>query len=46
MFTGLNEDGNRLVESLTDEGYRQRILERERQLNHYLTMGEMLRGIV
>ena len=46
MFTGLNEDGNRLVGSVTDEGYRQRILERERQLNHYLTTGEMLRGVL
>jgi hypothetical protein len=46
MFTGLNEDGNRLVASVTDEGYRQRILERERQLNHYLTTGKMLTGIV
>ena len=46
MFTGLNEDGNRLVGSVTDEGYRQRILERERQLNHYLTTGEMLRRVL
>jgi hypothetical protein len=45
MFTGLNEDGNRLVASVTDEGYRQRILERERQLNHYLTTGKMLKGM-
>jgi hypothetical protein len=45
MFTGLNDEGNRLVESLTDEAYKQRILERERQLNHYLATGEMLRGI-
>ena len=28
LFTGLNEDGNRCVASVTDEGYRQRILER------------------
>jgi hypothetical protein len=44
VFTGLNEDGNRMVQSVTDEGYRQRILERERQLNHFLTTGTMLKA--
>jgi hypothetical protein len=44
ILTGLNEDGNRLVEGVTDEAYRQRIAGLERRLNHYLTTGEMLRG--
>jgi hypothetical protein len=39
IFSGLNEEGNRLVASVSDEAFRQRILERERQLNHFLTMG-------
>jgi len=45
-LTGLDEDGNRLVESLTDEAYRQRIAGLERRLNHYLMTGEMLTGIM
>jgi hypothetical protein len=44
VLTGLSEEGNRLVESLTDEAYRQRIQGLERRLNHYLTTGDMLRG--
>jgi hypothetical protein len=44
VLTGLDEEGNRLVESVTDEAYQQRILAFERRLNHYLTTGEMLRG--
>lgn len=43
-LTGLNEEGNRLVESLIDEAYRQKIMALERLLNHYLTTGQMLRG--
>jgi hypothetical protein len=43
-LTGLNDEGNRFVNSLTDEAYQQRIAGLERRLNHYLTTGEMLRG--
>lgn len=46
ILTGLDEDGNRLVKSLTDEAYRQRIAGLERRLNHYLLTGEMLTGIM
>jgi hypothetical protein len=45
IITGLNEEGNRLVQGLTDEAYQQRISALERRLNHYLTTGEMLKGI-
>jgi hypothetical protein len=45
IITDLNVEGNRLVESLTDDAYRQQILGLERELNHYLTTGEMLRDI-
>jgi hypothetical protein len=45
IITGLNEEGNRLVDGLTDEAYRQRILGLERRLNHYLTTGKMLTGM-
>lgn len=44
VLTGLKEEGNRLVDGLTDEAYRQKIAVLERLLNHYLTTGEMLRG--
>jgi hypothetical protein len=44
VITGLNEEGNRLLEGLTDEAYQQKISVLERLLNHYLTTGEMLRG--
>ena len=44
VLTGLNEEGNRLVDGLTDKAYRQKISVLERLLNHYLTTGEMLRG--
>ena len=45
IITGLNEEGNRLVEGVTDEAYHQRILGLERRLNHYLTTGKMLKGV-
>ncbi len=44
VITGLKEEGNGLLEGLTNEVYRQRISILERLLNHYLTTGEMLRG--
>jgi hypothetical protein len=44
VITGLNEEGNRQVDGLTDEAYQQKISVLERLLNHYLTTGEMLRG--
>jgi hypothetical protein len=43
-LTGLNDEGNRVVDGLTDEAYRQKVSVLERLLNHYLTTGEMLRG--
>lgn len=43
IITGLSEDGNRLVDRLTDEEFRQQIQTLERLLNHYLTTGHMLR---
>jgi hypothetical protein len=45
IITGLNEEGDRLVEGVTDETYRQKIKGLERELNHYLTTGEMLKGV-
>jgi hypothetical protein len=45
VLTSLNDEGNRLVESVTDEAYRQRIAGLERRLNHYLTTGKMLKGV-
>jgi hypothetical protein len=45
VLTGLNDEGNRLVASVTDEAYQQRISVLERRLNHYLTTGEMLKGV-
>jgi len=44
VLTGLNDDGNRLVANTTEDAYRQRILDLERRLNHYLTTGRMLRA--
>jgi hypothetical protein len=44
VLTGLNEEGNRLLEGQTDEAYQQKISVLERLLNHYLTTGEMLKG--
>lgn len=44
VITGVNEEGNRLLEGQTDEAYQQKISVLERRLNHYLTTGEMLRG--
>lgn len=43
-LTGLNDEGNRFVNSLIDQAYRQKISVLERLLNHYLTTGQMLRG--
>ncbi len=45
ILSGLDGEGNRFVEGLTDEAYRQRIHGLERRLNHYLATGEMLRGM-
>ena len=44
-LTGLNEEGNRLVESVTDEAYQQKIFRLEQQLNHFLTTGKMLTDV-
>lgn len=45
VLTGVTEEGNRLVAGLTDEAYRQKVQGLERRLNHFLTTGEMLRGM-
>jgi hypothetical protein len=45
VLTGLDEEGNRLVASVTDEAFRQKILGLEQRLNHYLATGKMLTGI-
>jgi hypothetical protein len=45
IITGLNEEGNRLVEGVTDETCREKIKGLERELNHYLTTGEMLKDV-
>jgi hypothetical protein len=43
VLTGINEAGNRLVESVTDEAYKQRIAALEQMLNYHLTTGKMLK---
>jgi len=45
VLTGVNEEGNRFVQVVTDEAYQQRIAGLERRLNYYLTTGEMLVGM-
>jgi hypothetical protein len=45
VVAGLSDEGNRHVEGLSDEAFRQKIAGLERRLNHYLTTGEMLKGV-
>jgi hypothetical protein len=46
ILTGLSDEGNRQVEGLTDDVFRQKIQGLERRLNHYLATGEMLKGVI
>lgn len=46
IFTGLSPEGNELVKRITDESYREKISMRERQINHFLSTGAMLKCIV
>jgi hypothetical protein len=43
MITGLNDEGDLFVKSLSDEAYGQRMQMLERMLNHFLTTGKMLK---
>jgi hypothetical protein len=45
VLTGLDQEGNRSVESVTDEAYQQRGSGLEARLNHYLTTGQMQRRL-
>jgi hypothetical protein len=42
VITGLNQEGDRLVQSMTDEEYAMEKVALERMLNHYLLTGRML----
>lgn len=42
IITGLNEEGDRLVEGLSDEEFKRRMEMLQKMLNHYLMTGEML----
>lgn len=43
VITGLNEDGDRLVEGSSDEDFKQRMEMLGKMLNYYLTTGNMLK---
>ena len=43
VITGLNEEGNSLVQGLEETAFRKRMGELEKMLNHYLGTGRMLR---
>lgn len=43
VITGLNDEGNRFVDSLSDEAFRARMQMVEQMLNHYLATGRMLK---
>ncbi len=42
-FTGLSEEGNRLIEAHTGDAFQQKMLLVEASLCHYIDTGEMLR---
>jgi hypothetical protein len=42
VITGLNEEGDRLVEGLSDEDFKHRMEMIQKMLNYYLTTGKML----
>jgi hypothetical protein len=43
VVTGLNDEGDRLVASMNDEAFTERMGMLERMLNHYLATGRMLK---
>jgi len=43
IITGLNEEGNKYIDSYTDEVYKEEILMIEKMLNYYLEKGQMLK---
>lgn len=43
ITTGLNEEGNKIVEDFSNEAYSEEILTLGKMLNHYLEKGEMLK---
>lgn len=45
IITGLNEKGNKYIDSYKDELYMEEVSTLEKMLNHYLYTGEMLRII-
>ena len=46
IFTGLSPEGNESIKRITDESYRERVSMRERQINHFLSTGKMVKTIV
>jgi hypothetical protein len=43
VITGLNAEGDRFVEGLSDEEFKHRVQMLQQMLNHYLTTGQMLK---
>jgi hypothetical protein len=43
VITGLNEEGDRLVEGLSDEEFKHRMQMLQQMLNHYFSTGQMLK---
>ena len=43
VITGLNDDGDRFVEGLSDAEFKHRMQLLQQMLNHYLTAGQMLK---
>jgi hypothetical protein len=44
IFTGLSPEGDDFIKGLSDSAYRQRMATRERQINHFLATGKMLKN--
>ena len=44
VITGLNDEGNRFVEGLSDKDFSHRMQVLEQMLNHYLKTGQMLKA--
>lgn len=45
IFTGLTPEGDDFIKALSDQAYRERMATRERQINHFLSNGTMLKII-
>ena len=43
VFTGLSPEGDNLIRTCLDDIFRERVALRERQINHFLSTGQMLR---